>query len=177
MAQERLAPDAILAMTNLSGVVGDIQDDPDAPDANWLLASGNNVSTDVRASFATPADPLTVGAGLQEFKAWVRQFDEAQTGTPTCRIELWENGALVRAGTDTDVLDGGLLLSFPWNANELATGDGSLVEAKIVGTKTGGSPGARNTVEVGAVEWNADETPGGPSGTPQYYQHLCGQGA
>lgn len=34
----RLAPDAILAQTNLTGAVSVIQDDPDSADANWLTA-------------------------------------------------------------------------------------------------------------------------------------------
>lgn len=34
----RIAPDTILAQTNLTGAVSAIQDDPDAPDANWLTA-------------------------------------------------------------------------------------------------------------------------------------------
>lgn len=34
----RIAPDAILAQTNLTGAVSVIQDDPDSPDANWLTA-------------------------------------------------------------------------------------------------------------------------------------------
>ncbi len=57
--------------------------------------------------------------------------------------------------------DGGLLLSFTWNASELGTADGSLVECKVVGTKSGGSPGNRNTVDVGAVEWNVAYDTGG----------------
>jgi asparagine N-glycosylation enzyme membrane subunit Stt3 len=35
---ERFAPDAILAQTGLTGAVGLIQDDPDSPDGNWLVA-------------------------------------------------------------------------------------------------------------------------------------------
>lgn len=34
----RMAPDAILAQTNLTGTVTAIQDDPDSADANWLTA-------------------------------------------------------------------------------------------------------------------------------------------
>lgn len=159
---ERQPPDAILAQSGFSScAVTDIDDDPDSPDGLWCTATGNNVNTDIRTSFPTPAGNPTVGANLQEFKTWVRQFDEAQTGTPTARIELWENGVLVRAGSNASVPDGGLLISFTWNANELATADGSLVECKVVGTKTGGSPSARNSVEVGAVEWNVDYTVGG----------------
>ncbi len=124
-----------------------------------MAATGNNVNTDVRCDFATPVNPPTVGADLQEFKIEVRQFDGGQTGTPQARIELWENGALVRAGSDVNVTsDVSQVISFTWNANEIATSDGSLVEAKFVGTKSGGAPGARNAVDLGAMEWNADTT-------------------
>lgn len=34
----RIAPDAILSQTNLTGAVSVVQDDPDSPDANWLTA-------------------------------------------------------------------------------------------------------------------------------------------
>lgn len=34
---QRMAPDAILAVTGLTGTVGDIQDDPDAPDTLWMV--------------------------------------------------------------------------------------------------------------------------------------------
>lgn len=158
-ATERQSPDAILAITNLTpNDVTYIQDDPDSPDGNWLVAIGVLVNTDVRVSFPTPSGNPTVGADLQEFRALVRQFDEAQTGTPTARIELWENGTLIRAGAETDVPKGGIVLSFTWNANEIGTADGSLVECMVVGTKIGGPAGARNTVDVGAVEWNVDYT-------------------
>lgn len=33
------APDAIIALHNLSGTLADIDDDPDSPDANWLVVS------------------------------------------------------------------------------------------------------------------------------------------
>lgn len=160
MATERQSPDAILAQTDLSGAVTDIDDDPDAADGLWLTATNNNVNVDVRVSFPTPTGNPTVGADLQEFRAQVREFDTGQTGTPTARIELWENGSLVRAGTDVNVIGTNQVISFTWNANELGTADGSLVECKVVGTRSGGSPGARNTVEVGAVEWNVDYTTG-----------------
>lgn len=172
MATERQPPDALLASSGLVGGLGDIDDDPDSPDANWMVATGNNVSIEVRTSFPTPTGNPTIGADLQEFKAQVRQYDGGQTGIPTARIELWEDGILIRAGPDVDVVsDISQLISFFWNANEISVADGSLVECKIVGTKTGGAPAKRNTVDVGAVEWNVtyDE----PSA---YYHGLKVQG-
>ena len=168
MADERQSPDAVLASAELSGGVGDIDDDPDSPDGNWMVASGNNVNVDVRTSFPTPTGSPTVGADLQEFKAWVRQYDEGQGGTPEVRIELWENGNLVRAGNDENVTTSGHMVSFTWNANELGTADGSLVEMKVVGTKAGGSPSNRNTIDVGAVEWNVAYT----AGVTTHYETL-----
>lgn len=161
-ATERLAPDGeTFTLTQLTGAYTDVDEDPDSHDNNYLNATGNNVNTAVLASFPTPTGNPTVGADLQEFRVRVHQFDEGQTGTPQARIELWENGVLVRAGTDTDVTTGGVVLSFTWNANELATADGSQVECNVVGTKSGGSPSARNSVEVDAIEWNVDYTAGG----------------
>ena len=166
---ERLSLDGVVfVLTELSGVYTDVDDDPDSPDSLWLLASGNNVDTDVRGSFSTPTGNPTIGADLQEFRALVRQYDEGQAGTPNSRIELWENGILIRAGSNTLISTGGIVLSFTWNANELSTSDGSLVECKVVGVKTGGAPSTRNTVEVGAIEWNVDYSVEGDTNPPTW---------
>lgn len=159
MPTERLAPDAILSSSNLSGSVTDIDEDPDSNDANWMVASSNNVATNVRTSLPTPTPTLTVGAGLQEFRACVRKFSSTQTGTPKARIELWENGGLIRAGSDVNVTSAvAQVIAFTWNASEIATSNGSLVECKVVGTQSGGSGSARNSTDVGALEWNATYT-------------------
>ena len=168
---ERQAPDAEDTQANLIGdtagdcstndCVIDVDDDPDSPDGNWAVASGNNVNVQMSLTFPTPTGPPTVGADLQEFKCWVREFDQGQSGTPQARIELWENGVLVRAGSASDVTTTGEMRTFLWNANELGTADGSLVEVNFVGTKSGGSPGARNTVDLGACEWNVTYTAAG----------------
>ena len=94
MATERQAPDEILELSNLSGTVSEIQDDPDDPDSNWLDASSNNSDSVVRVSFPTTTGPPTVGSNLQEFRVLVRKY--GGTGTPQGRIELYENGAFVQ---------------------------------------------------------------------------------
>lgn len=64
---QRLAPDAVLTQTNLTGALSDIQDDPDTPDANWMTEAGALV---LRVSFPTPSGGKLVGT--QEIRVRVR---------------------------------------------------------------------------------------------------------
>lgn len=156
MATERQGPDAILAQTNLTGTVADIDEDPDSPDGNWLTAPGNNNNTDVRTSFGSPTGSPTVGADLQGFRVQVRKTNHSTD--PTAAIELWENGSLVATVLSATAVSSttGTVLEGTWNANLLGTGDGSLVECKVDGVVGGGNPTNRASLEVGAVEWNVD---------------------
>lgn len=161
MASERRAPDALLVQTNLSGVVGDIQDDTDSPDANWLTAPGSNNETECRASFPTPTGNPTAGAGLQEFRALVRKTNHSTD--PTVTLELYENGALVATLVSAQTVSStsGVVIAGTWDASSLGTADGSLVEIRVVGTTGGGNPNNRASLEVGALEWNVEYTAGG----------------
>lgn len=136
----------------------DHDEDPDSVSVT-IDATGNNVNTDWGGDFPTPSGDPDVGTDLQEFRVGVEEFDSGQTGTPNARIELWENGTLVRAGNNT-AISTYQVLSFKWNANELATADGGLVQCKLIGSKSGGSPSARNTVRIGHMEWNVTFTAG-----------------
>lgn len=157
MAAETLRPNGELSDAGLvANSELDHDDDPDVSSAT-VNATGNNVDTEWGGDFPTPAGDPNVGAGLQEFRVGVEEFDSGQSGTPDARIELWENGSLVRAGSDTPVSTYAVL-SFTWDASELATADGSLVQCKLIGTRSGGGPSARNTVRIGHMEWNADVT-------------------
>jgi len=161
-AQERMAPDAILAQAGFTPActLPNIDEDPDVDDGAWCTASSNNVNVAVRVSFPTPVAPPTNGVDLQNFRFLVRRTAGSGTVDPTARVELWENGALVRAGAENTVTsDTGQVFQFTWDSAELATNDGSLVECKIVGTKSGASPAKRSAVDIGAVEWNAETSP------------------
>ena len=115
------------------------------------------------------ATVVTLYDGLQEFKIWIRR--QPGTGIPSCRIDLYENGALVTSGTLTAVnSNSGELKTFTWDASSLSNANGSLVECYIFGDAVGGAPGARCTVEIGAVEWNVTYTPPGAKTT----QYLAG---
>ena len=161
MANERLAPDAILAQVELSGAVTDIDDDPDSSDGLWLTASTSG-ATSCRVSFPTPTDDLTTGAGLQEFRHRVRK--NASGGNQiNFDVELWENGAFVSTLASNFALDSatGVTFGHTWNASALAAVSGVNVEFRIVQTNgASGNPSNRRYLEVGAVEWNAEYTVG-----------------
>jgi hypothetical protein len=155
-ALEVLAPDTLADSLNYSaGAVTDIDEDPDAPDGNWLTWDGNG-NTSCRVTFPTPAAAPTVGAGLQEFRVLIRKAGGAGGPDPAWSLALWENGsevAVLATGTATDAL-GAHVVRGVWNASSLGTADGSLVECRLQQT-SGGTGGTRRGVEVGAVEWNS----------------------
>lgn len=157
MATERLAPDALLTQTGLTGSLADIDEDPDTPDASWLT-TGSNTDTVCRVSFPTPTGPPTAGVDGQEFRVLLRKTNHSTN--PTYTVDLYENGSLVTNLVASTTLSStaGVVVSAPWNATSLGTADGSLVEVQVTGTVGGGSPGNRAGVEVGAVEWNVTYT-------------------
>ncbi len=160
MATETLRPDGELSDVGLAAsAYTDHDEDPDSV-STTTAATDNNTNTEYGVDFPTPTGNPTVGVDLQEFRAGVEEFDSGQTGIPLGRIELWENGTFVRAGSDTNV-ETYAVLSFKWNASELATADGSLVQCKVIGTKSGGAPGARNALNIGHIEWNVTYTEAG----------------
>jgi hypothetical protein len=155
MATETLLPDALLENSGWGSIAfADIDEDPDSPDGNWAVASSNNNATIARVSFPTPTgNPV----GIQTFKMYVRQFSGTQSGTPQARIDLYENGSLLASGTDQDVTSTtGQMLSqdFDLTGITLADPTGASIEARFVGTQSGGSPGARNSTDLGAINWD-----------------------
>lgn len=154
MATQRLSPDAILLQTNLSGVVSAIQDDPDSPNASWLTAIDDSDDINLRVSFPTPTESPVAGAGLQEFKTWLRASGPGVN--PDARLEVWESGVSRFVGPDVSVgSTSGELVSLFWNASVLTVPSGAGVELRIFGDAGGVIvTDPFDTIEVGAVEWN-----------------------
>ena len=68
--------------------------------------------------------------GTQKFRVLV---EKNGLGTPTLRIELWENGSLVRAGNNINITQAtGQIVEFEWDASEIT--DENLIEIKLFGT-------------------------------------------
>lgn len=155
MPTETKLPDSLLENSGWGSIsLANIDEDPDSPDGAWATASGNNVGTIARVSFPTPTGSPT---GVQTFKIYVRKNSASGSGTPTARIDLYENGTLLASGSDQNVTSTtGQMLSqdFDLAATPLGTADGSLVEARFVGTQSGGSPSVRASVDLGAINWD-----------------------
>ena len=149
MAQERQAPDVLITQTNLSGVVADIDEDPDSPDANWLTADSDGADTVCRVSFPTPSQDLNPATDVQEFRAWIRR--SASGGqVPSASMVLYDGGSAVRTlvTLTSGITTAGVMLVGVWSASEV--GDMADVGCLILGNATS------RTVEIGAIEWNAE---------------------
>ena len=158
-SNQRLPLDVVVSSTNLAGAtVPFLEDDPDAPDGNWATRIDKD-DTLLHVGFPTPAGDPTQGATLQEFQVLLRK-DASGGNDPTYDLELWESGGgaplatLVSGATLSS--DTGVVVAATWDAALLGTADGSAVELKVVGHRSGGNPNLRRMVEVGAVEWNVE---------------------
>lgn len=137
----RLAPDAILASSNLgaSPSVSTIQDDPDSPDANWLTAASHSTATDIRVSFPSPQADLVTG-NHQQFKMWLRK-STTSSANPTVDVQLYEGGSskgTLATGTAISSTTG-QLVSAAWDASLLTAVSGANVEVRAVSTPAGGA--------------------------------------
>jgi len=153
---ERVAPSVLLDNTNLSGGVTDIDEDPDSPDANWMEAVLDSNNTVCRVGFPTPSGNLDPATDAQEFRIWVRK-SATGGGTPDVAIVLYENGTAVSTLVSgvSITSESGQLVSVLWDADLLADLSGVDVECLVQGNSAGGGPNERS-VDVGAVEWNAE---------------------
>lgn len=169
MATETLSPESIGQQLNLTGSVTDIQDDPDSPDANWMLwdGSGNIIC---RVLMPTPSGNPTTGAGLQEYRILIRNVAIGVNST-SWALQLYENNSqLSELATGSDPAEAGEVVVGTWDATLLTTPDGSLVEMRLIQTAGAtGNPGNQKGIDVGAMEWNVTfDVGGGSAAIPVY---------
>ena len=136
---EILVADGIALSSGLTGSVSDIDyDPPNEVSPTYLIATSNNVNTELRATLPTPSASPTVGANLQTIYFQIRKTAGSNT---TVRLnydkQLWENGVLIRSLGVNSALISPYTGSMTWNANELSNADGSQVEFRIIVEKSG----------------------------------------
>lgn len=156
MPTESKYPDAIYSSANYTAPsVLVIDDDPDSPDGLWLTWDTDG-DTLLAVDFPTPTGNPRVGAGLQQFRVWVRKTGSGGN-TTTGEIRLQENGTdkgQLWTGTITNTT--GELVTGNWNASSLGTANGSLVQCVFNQLSGGTGVLNRRGIEVGAVEWVVD---------------------
>lgn len=158
MAIVRYSPNTILATDNYTGAVTNIQDDPDAPDANWISPTDPTFNGSFRVGFANPTKGPKGGAGLQEFRC---RFRTTGTGSNpgSVSVDLYENGVLRATLLPATAISStaGIVYSLTWDSSILTDQTGAGVELLFTNTSSGGKATGRESVAVGAVEWNLDE--------------------
>ena len=154
MATETKRPDAEVSDVGL--VASDFTDHDEDPDVSSVTinALNNDINTEYGVDFPTPTANPTTGPERQEFRVGVEEFNNFQTGVPTARIEVWDDGVQKFVGPETNVEEFSVV-SLRWDSSILTNADGSTVQCKLFGTKSGGGAGALNSVRIGHIEWNA----------------------
>lgn len=150
MTTETLRADAVLANngcvtpTNATG----------APNGTWTGNTGNT-NWDCRWSVGDPANELTSGFTTHSAGVLVRR--EASGGNdPTCSLELWSSGSLVRELVAPTVVSSttGQTLSATFTTAEAGAGANLEVRTVIVGG--GGSPSSRRNAQIDAFTVTVD---------------------
>lgn len=150
---EAIVPVTQIAVTNMTGAVTDIDDDPDAPDGLWYTA--NTVeSTALTVRMGTPGlDPS--GTANQAFKVLVRR-NATGGNNPTVTIEILIGSSVISTVASNASLAADTVYSQSINAS-LITNKAD-VQVRVTGSRSGGATNQRRTVEVGAIRWIASTT-------------------
>jgi hypothetical protein len=158
-----------------ASVHASLDEDPDTPTGNCGVggsgvdccrADSNNTSWSFIVTMPDPTETLTDGANLQEIRIYTESFDEGQSADPTIQIVVRDTTTVACdtvhfTGTDTTLTDAGYpaILAETWDSTGLSSANDVCVE--IICTKSGGAPGARNSCDIDAIEWNATSSAAG----------------
>lgn len=168
-ADEVLIPDGTNASddgTTCDSTVHPSVDEDPADQVAWCVADNNNVSWTFTVTMSNPAAALDTGTDVQAIRYYVRSFDEGQGLDPTIRVDIYDTttvacDTLHETGATTTLTDAGFPAEVTdnWTAAGLSSGDD--VCLVVVCTKTGGSPGNRNSCDIDAVVWDATHAAAG----------------
>ncbi len=158
-ARVRMPPTASPEATNFTGGFGQVDDDPESPDAAAMVSTTVDFEASARFTFDTPAS-LAGTEGAQSFRALVRVVDD---GAQPCDIflYLYENGVEVRLLRQVRLLDDDgefdqdIMILGHFSTSELASPDGSDVELRLVMQRSSG------TRQIKAVDWWTSPAPPG----------------
>lgn len=158
-ADETKAPDSDSANDGNtscdSNAYATLNEDPAGGD--WCTADNNNVNWTFTFTMEDPSSSLDTSADAQAIRYYVRSFDEGQGGDPEIQMFIYDGTGcadLHESGTQYTLTDAGYPaeITDSWTAAGLS--DGADVCVQIVCTKSGGSPGNRNSCDIDNVVWD-----------------------
>lgn len=135
---------------------GTLDEGADSPGGDWCTADNNNTNWTIAVSFDTPSGTLDTSSDAQSMEIYAQAFDEGQSGDPQIRIDVHDGtncADLHETGTETTLTDAGYPAKITDNWTASGVSGSADVCAVIVCTKAGGGPGARNSCDIDAVEW------------------------
>ena len=136
-----------------------LDDDPDSPGGDRCAATDNNTDWNVMFTMPTPASALDNTTDAQAIDYYVQSFDEGQGLDPTIRVDIYDTTStacdtLHETGSETTLTDAGFPAKVTDNWTSAGLSSAADVCVNIVCTKTGGSPGNRNSCNIDAIEWD-----------------------
>lgn len=162
----------------LTGTWADVDDDPDSPDANWIVggSSGNNHNSytiDFSTDATDSSDDLDTGVDSQEIKGWFRTSGGGGGETVDLQLVRTDNSTVLASTGATGITNTtGEMLTLTFDGADVPAGLslGSDVEIRcVVVANSSGSPNNRGTVDIGALEWNANVLTGGTSPSDEQF--------
>ncbi len=161
--EEFLHPVEVLYTDNLIGEIDYLKHDPESEDAyeNWYEAEEDEQGVsdnELDVAMDQPEDELE---GEQNISLLLRRTDnsERRERLPEFSIELNQNGESIFEYEELEITDTeGEVMYFDFDTSDLSDPSGEGITLELQGLRTGGAQENRNTVEYGAIEWNAVTT-------------------
>lgn len=154
MPSQILFPTSIVSKTGVQGTDAANLTSLGADDTNYVLATNNNTNVDIRVGFDSFVGTFDAST-TQTVTVIVRQFDTNQNGTPTATVEVYDSGGLVASTGPTNVGTTDTTLTVNFTGSQTTDDTGESLEVRVIGTRTGGSPSNRNTVNIDLIRINA----------------------
>jgi hypothetical protein len=163
---QRLAPTALLASTNTSGAVTDVDESPRSPDGLWITPTTLGTEWQARFSFGTPAATPRVGSNRQTFVVWAKRVNGDVTFEwPLLTAHLYESGVF-KADLGCRVVSSatGQILVFRWDASLLSTASGADVEVLLKASGRSPASGTSSVgIHLGALAWDSEKASPAPA--------------
>lgn len=133
-----VTPDALVSSTNLTGVVGDIDDDPLSPDVNNLGPTVSGLDTMALVGFVVFPGGHVPATGANSQCVLLNVYRNSSSGTaPKVTVKIYESGVLrgSTSVTNQDVTSvGGEVIRAYWDGALLTDTTGASFEVRVEGT-------------------------------------------